>query len=302
MTVDLSVRVIAPIPAGQECVSVGRLLKVGRTLTFAETTFFVGDTDEPAAVALATFVASPRPEDVSVSVVRGAGSLAERAPIPVPAPCRRCSGRVSSPPGVVEVPCHERILNWADTVQGGAVSACAEEAVLAGDGVVPTELEVRFLAAVRTARCGATARRMGPWVRVDVVDVGAGDRLCGVAAARGELTRCPRSPGPAPWRPYPASDHRPPRHAPSPTTTTARSLQRRRDRDRDHAARAGDQGVPHAKQGEAFRRARQRTGRRTSAFILSFVVIGIMWVSHHSMFERIAHVDRRAAVPEPRSC
>ena len=29
------------------------------------------------------------------------------------------------------------------------------------------------------------------------------------------------------------------------------------------------------------------------AFFLSFVVIGIMWVSHHSMFERIARVDRR---------
>ena len=30
-----------------------------------------------------------------------------------------------------------------------------------------------------------------------------------------------------------------------------------------------------------------------AAFGLSFVVIGIMWVSHHSMFERIATVDRR---------
>jgi uncharacterized membrane protein len=30
-----------------------------------------------------------------------------------------------------------------------------------------------------------------------------------------------------------------------------------------------------------------------AAFILSFVTIGIMWVSHHSMFERIALVDRR---------
>jgi len=28
------------------------------------------------------------------------------------------------------------------------------------------------------------------------------------------------------------------------------------------------------------------------AFLLSFTVIGIMWVSHHSMFERIGHVDR----------
>lgn len=28
------------------------------------------------------------------------------------------------------------------------------------------------------------------------------------------------------------------------------------------------------------------------AYVLSFAVIGIMWVSHHSMFERIKHVDR----------
>ena len=27
-------------------------------------------------------------------------------------------------------------------------------------------------------------------------------------------------------------------------------------------------------------------------YLISFVVIGIMWVSHHSMFERIARVDR----------
>ena len=29
-----------------------------------------------------------------------------------------------------------------------------------------------------------------------------------------------------------------------------------------------------------------------AAFVLSFAVIGVMWVSHHSMFERIATVDR----------
>jgi uncharacterized membrane protein len=29
------------------------------------------------------------------------------------------------------------------------------------------------------------------------------------------------------------------------------------------------------------------------AFVVSFVVIGLMWVSHHTMFERIAAVDRR---------
>jgi uncharacterized membrane protein len=29
-----------------------------------------------------------------------------------------------------------------------------------------------------------------------------------------------------------------------------------------------------------------------AAFVISFVVIGIIWVSHHSMFQRIARVDR----------
>ena len=29
-----------------------------------------------------------------------------------------------------------------------------------------------------------------------------------------------------------------------------------------------------------------------AAFIISFAVIGIMWVSHHAMFERIETVDR----------
>lgn len=187
MTVDLSVRVIAPIRAGQECISVGRLLKVGRTLTFAETTFSVRGSDEPAAVELGTFVASPRPEDVSVPVVRGAGSLPDRSVPAVPAPVSEMLGTHVVAPGVVEVPRHPRLLNWADTVQGGAVAACAEEAVLAlGDGIVPSELEVRFLATVRTGPMRATARRLGPWVRVDVVDAGAGDRLCGVAVARGD--------------------------------------------------------------------------------------------------------------------
>jgi uncharacterized membrane protein len=29
-----------------------------------------------------------------------------------------------------------------------------------------------------------------------------------------------------------------------------------------------------------------------AAYVLTFFVIGIMWVNHHAMFERIAHVDR----------
>ncbi|MFI5047433.1 MAG: TMEM175 family protein [Acidimicrobiia bacterium] len=51
-------------------------------------------------------------------------------------------------------------------------------------------------------------------------------------------------------------------------------------------------GVPHVKQGDLFD-ALLKQWPSYVAFTLSFVTIGIMWVSHHSMFERIALVDRK---------
>jgi uncharacterized membrane protein len=50
--------------------------------------------------------------------------------------------------------------------------------------------------------------------------------------------------------------------------------------------------IPDAKQGSLFD-ALLDLWPSYLAFVLSFAVIGIMWVSHHSMFERIANVDRR---------
>jgi uncharacterized membrane protein len=49
--------------------------------------------------------------------------------------------------------------------------------------------------------------------------------------------------------------------------------------------------VPDAKPGKLFSDL-AHNWPSYAAFALSFVVIGIMWVSHHSMFERIARVDR----------
>lgn len=53
-----------------------------------------------------------------------------------------------------------------------------------------------------------------------------------------------------------------------------------------------DLGVPEAGEGDLLR-ALGRQWPSYAAFIISFVVIGIMWVSHHSMFERIMGVDRQ---------
>ena len=183
MTVDLGVRVAAPIAAGAEVVAVGRILKSGRTLIFTETTFSVSGL--LVAISLGTFVASPRPEDTATSAFAAVTSR-ERVMRRPPASVAEMLGSVVIGPGVVEVPRSPRILNWADTVQGGAVAAAAEEAVLALDGPsVPIELEVRYLGAVRAGPMRATAERFGQWMRAEVRDVGNDDRPVAVATARG---------------------------------------------------------------------------------------------------------------------
>lgn len=186
MTVDLSVRIVRPIPAGAELVAVGRILKTGATLTFGETTFSIAGDDDVIAESLATFVASPRPQDLGGSRGEMAAQAPGRMSAP-PAPLAELLGSRVVAPGVVEADRHERILNWAQTVQGGAVASLAEEAVLAlDDPPVPSELEVRYLAAVRVGPMRATARRLGAWVRTEVVDVGNDGRLAAVAVARGD--------------------------------------------------------------------------------------------------------------------
>ena len=58
--------------------------------------------------------------------------------------------------------------------------------MLALDGsLAPTELEIRYLGAVREGPMRATATRLGPWVRVEVIDTGNDDRPVAIAAARG---------------------------------------------------------------------------------------------------------------------
>jgi uncharacterized membrane protein len=49
--------------------------------------------------------------------------------------------------------------------------------------------------------------------------------------------------------------------------------------------------IPHARDGKLFD-AVVNQWPSYAAFVVSFAVIGIMWVSHHSMFQRIANTDR----------
>jgi len=49
--------------------------------------------------------------------------------------------------------------------------------------------------------------------------------------------------------------------------------------------------VPHVEEGDLARALADQWPSYV-AYALSFVIIGIMWVNHHGIFERVAHVDR----------
>lgn len=186
MTVDLDVRVAQPLPVGTEVLGVGRVSKTGRTLTFTETVFTVLGHDEPAAVALGTFIASPRPQDTTDSFVRRVtGDRRRHGQAPSQSVTDVLAAREVAP-GVVEADRQPRILNWVQTVQGGAVALLAEEAALSlHNGTALSELSVRYLGAIRVGPMRATANALGPFTRVEVVDAGNADRIAAVAIARG---------------------------------------------------------------------------------------------------------------------
>ncbi len=186
MTADLSVRMTSPVLLGSELIATGRLLKIGRTLIFTEATFTVAGSDEVVAESLGTFIASPRPQDLGIARI---DDLAEAGPWMTgpSAPVSELLQSYTVSPGIVEAPRTQRILNWAETVQGGAVSAIAEDALLSlVDAPTPNELEVRYLSAIRVGPMRATARRMGAWVRIEVTDVGNSNRVAAIAMAGGK--------------------------------------------------------------------------------------------------------------------
>jgi acyl-coenzyme A thioesterase PaaI-like protein len=187
MTVDLDARVAHAVPAGNEVHGVARVLKTGRVLTFTETEFFQRGSDDPVAIVLGTFVASPRPQDTADSFVTQVteGSIRRRRNREPTMPITDILGARVVQPGVVEADRHPRILNWVETVQGGAVSLLAEEAALSLPGApVPSELQVRYLATIRHGPMRATARAVGAFTRTEVIDVGNDDRLAAIAVSR----------------------------------------------------------------------------------------------------------------------
>jgi acyl-coenzyme A thioesterase PaaI-like protein len=137
--------------------------------------------EQPVVLSEVEFMASPRPQDTIVlpPVDRQFDTGGFDRPF-----AEQLGARVVGP-GVVEMDRDPYVLQPAGTIQGGAVALVAELAASSVSGGAVTDLQIRYLSAVRVGPARSSARRLAPdVVRVEVRDAGRHDRLTAVAIAR----------------------------------------------------------------------------------------------------------------------
>ncbi len=180
LTVDLTVH---PLDAfdGDALGVVSRMLKVGRSTVVTETHFVPPASEQPAVLCHATFMASPRPEDVLDQ------TLVERGyqPPSLSKPILDDIGVHVVGPGVAELERVQYVMQPSGTIQGGAIALLAEAAAESVTHAPVSGLDVRYLSAVRVGPARALATSLAPDVtRVEVVDAGNDGRLAAVVLAR----------------------------------------------------------------------------------------------------------------------
>ncbi len=179
VTLDMAVRIVAD-DVGPELEVTSDVLKRGRNIVASEVRFTNAGTDELVALCYLTFMASPRPQDVSPPIPEG---MAFRGSLPVDF-ARRVGLRTVAP-GVTELDRRRFVVQASDTLQGGIVALLGETAAESLTGMPALDLDVRFLAGVRVGPGRATAVMIGDGlVRAEVRDVGGDDRLAALVIAR----------------------------------------------------------------------------------------------------------------------
>jgi len=179
LTLDLTARILGDV-GGDRLDIVGTLLKQGRTTIVAETDFRHPVTGAVVAFSHATFVASPRPQDVigPLSASRTSGNGLSR-------PIGEALGAQVVSPGVAQIERGPYVNQPSGTLQGGVVAVLAELAAESLTGARVIELEVRYLSAVRVGPARTSAVALDDHtVRVEARDVGNHDRLTAVVMAR----------------------------------------------------------------------------------------------------------------------
>jgi acyl-coenzyme A thioesterase PaaI-like protein len=189
VTLDIVVRIVAPA-RGDRLELKGDLVKVGRSTVAGEVFFYDAETMATVAYSYATFMGSPRPQDLAPPFTRGmrtVGSMEEPFPEHV--------GAHILEPGVVEIERTPFVVQAAGSLQGGIVALIGEMAAESLLGSPVIDLDVRYLSAVRVGPGLATATALGDGVaRVEVRDLGRDGRLTSLISARVAAAAEPASP------------------------------------------------------------------------------------------------------------
>ncbi len=189
VTSNLAVHIVGPLPPDGALSMRGELSKVGRSMTVGETEMRASDSGDLVATAIGTFLASPRPQDVTrISHDRfqpaggaepNADTLAEHVGLRV------------IEAGLTEIPLRPDLTNATESLQGGLVAllgeTAAQTAASAATGAmsVVESLDVYYLAAARVGPFRAAAELLcDDLVRVEIRDPGRDDRMVAIATAR----------------------------------------------------------------------------------------------------------------------
>ncbi|MGE0881494.1 MAG: hypothetical protein AB7L13_24555 [Acidimicrobiia bacterium] len=180
VTVDLDVRTFGPL-TGDEIHAVHDVVKAGRSLVIAESAFTDPLTGELVATAVGTFMVSPRGEKLPGKPARRRDATATTVDKPYP---EYVGVRVIEP-GVVEVDRRPRLLQTSNSLQGGVIALLGEVAAESMSGEMAVEIDVRYLGSVKVGPARTSTRQVGPHTyRVEIKDVGAGDRVTGLVLVR----------------------------------------------------------------------------------------------------------------------
>jgi acyl-coenzyme A thioesterase PaaI-like protein len=178
LTVDLTLRILGDVGAERYDV-VARVLRSGQRTTVAEAEFFNPQTGELMAFSHATFMASPRPQDL-INLPRAHVSVGT-----MQRPIAEELGIVVSAPGEAEVVRGAYVNQPTGTIQGGVLAVLAEVAAESLTSRRVVDIELRYLSAIRVGPARAVARSLNDeTVRVEVRDAGNEDRLTTVVMLR----------------------------------------------------------------------------------------------------------------------
>jgi acyl-coenzyme A thioesterase PaaI-like protein len=179
LTVDLTVHAL--LRAHAETVDVvARLVKVGRSTVVAEAWFSGDESERPFGLSQLTFSPSPKVEHtIEVQGDRPA------TPPNFTEPWFEQLGIRVLGPGIAEVDRWPYVMQPSGTIQGGAVAALIEAAAESLTGRAVTDIDIRYLKAVRVGPGRAVATPLDAGlVRVEVRDPGNEDRVASIAIAR----------------------------------------------------------------------------------------------------------------------